>query len=133
MPNFGSESRRQYATLHRDLQRICDEAIKIYDFVISEGFRGKEAQNAAFNKGASQKQWPDGEHNKMPSTAMDCYPYPVDWSSKEANTQRTVLMAGIILATAFHLGIPLRWGGDWNMDGDTRDEHFRDYGHFELH
>jgi peptidoglycan L-alanyl-D-glutamate endopeptidase CwlK len=122
----------QYKTLHPDLQKVCDESIKYYDFVISEGFRGKDAQNAAYNKGASQKQWPNGEHNHMPSTAMDCYPWPVDWSDAEKNTQRTVLMAGIMLGVAHMLGIKLRWGGDWNQDGDTRDEHFRDYGHLEL-
>lgn len=132
MPKFGSASLAQRATLHPNLQRVLDDVIQHYDFVITEGFRGKAAQNAAYAKGNSQKQWPNGEHNHLPSTAVDIYPYPVDWSDDVKNIQRSVLLAGMVLATGWKLGIPIRWGGDWNKNGDTRDEHFRDYGHFEL-
>jgi hypothetical protein len=132
MPKFSTASRERLATCVDDLQRVMVEAIKIMDFTVVEGHRGKAAQNIAFNKGLSQKQWPNGEHNSEPSRAVDITPYPIDWSDAEKNTQRMVLLAGIVLACAFHLGIKLRWGGDWNMNGDTRDEHFRDYGHFEV-
>ena len=129
---YSQASLKQRATLHPDLQRVLDEALKIYDFSIIEGFRSKEAQNLAYAKGNSQKQWPNGEHNSWPSKAADIMPYPVDWSDTAANLQRCCLLAGIVIATAFKLGIKIRWGGDWNSNGDTRDEHFRDYGHFEL-
>lgn len=132
MPKFSQASLVQYNTLHPKLQRVLDDAIQHYDFSIIEGFRNKAAQNLAFAKGNSQKQWPNGEHNRLPSTAVDIMPFPVDWSDAAANLQRCCLLAGIMLATGWKLGIPLRWGGDWNSNGDTRDEHFRDYGHFEL-
>jgi peptidoglycan L-alanyl-D-glutamate endopeptidase CwlK len=133
MPKFSAASRAQLLTCDERLQRVMVEAIKLYDFAVIEGHRGEAAQNIAFAKGNSQKRWPNGEHNGTPSRACDIQPYPIDWSDAQANTQRACLLAGIVLACAFHLGIKLRWGGDWNMNGDTRDEHFRDYGHFELH
>lgn len=129
---FGLESQRQINTCDERLQRVMLAASEMYNFSVLEGFRDEVAQNRAYAKGLSQKQWPYGEHNHSPSTACDVAPYPIDWSDREAARQRFVLLAGIIIATGFHLGIPIRWGGDWNMNGDTRDEHFRDYGHFEL-
>ena len=41
-------------------------------------------------------------------------------------------MAGYIQATADKLGIKIRWGGDWDSDGDLDDQTFMDLGHFEL-
>lgn len=132
MPKFGSASRTQLATCHPKLQEVMNEAIKFIDFTVLEGFRGKEAQNAAYAAGNSQKKWPNGNHNRNPSTACDVTPFPADWSDKAVAHERFVYLAGYIMATAERMGIPLRWGGDWNMNDDTRDENFRDYGHFEL-
>lgn len=129
---FGKESMRQYNTLHPKLQKVFDEVIKHFDFAITEGFRNQYDQNVAFATHKSQLQWPNGEHNHLPSTAADAYPYPLDWSDDAKNLQRMSLFAGMVLATGWRLGINLRWGGDWNRNGDTRDEHFRDFGHFEL-
>ena len=132
MPKFGVESKKQYATLHPKLQRVFDEVIQHFDFAITTGFRNEYEQNIAYAKKLSQKRWPFGEHNHLPSTAADAYPYPLDWSDDAKNIQRMCLFAGMVLATGWRLGINLRWGGDWNRNGDTRDENFRDYGHFEL-
>ena len=33
---------------------------------------------------------------------------------------------------AKELGVSIRWGGDWNMDGNSKDEQFYDGPHFEL-
>jgi peptidoglycan L-alanyl-D-glutamate endopeptidase CwlK len=129
---FGKASMVQYVTLDKRMQKVLDEVIKMYDFQIVEGFRGQIAQDWAYKNKKSQVRWPNGKHNKLPSKAVDIYPYPVDWSDDPKNIQRSVLLAGMVLATGFRLGIPLRWGGDWNSDGDTRDENFRDYGHFEI-
>jgi peptidoglycan L-alanyl-D-glutamate endopeptidase CwlK len=133
MPAFGPESRRQLATCHPDLQRVMLEAIKVFDFSIVEGHRGKEKQDRAFANGASKVQWPDGKHNAIPSRAVDCAPFPIDWSDRPKAIERFVYMAGVIMATADRLGVSLRWGGDWNRNEDMRDEGpFRDYPHFEL-
>lgn len=131
MPEFGATSEKQLATCHEDLQTVLRDAVQYFDFSVVEGHRNEEDQEAAFARGASQKHWPDGNHNKLPSKAADCMPYPIDWSDK--GRERVILMAGFILASARRLGISVRWGGDWNMNDDTRDEGFRDIDHFELH
>lgn len=134
MPKFGSASQKQLATCHPDLQRVLNEAIQIVDFVVVEGHRGKEAQNAAFAKGLSKLPYPKGNHNALPSRAADIAPWPVDWSDNRKALERFVFMQGIVWACAHKLGIAIRWGGDWNRNLDMRDEGaFRDYPHVELY
>ena len=133
MPNFGTASQIQLATLHLDLQRILLDAIQYFDFSIIEGYRGEDAQNKAFATGKSKLPWPKGNHNKLPSTAVDCAPSPIDWSDKPDAIRRFCYMAGFIQASARRLRIKIRWGGDWNQNDDLRDEgSFRDWPHFEL-
>lgn len=132
MPKFGSVSYKQYNTLCKELQQILDDVIIVFDFSILEGFRNEEDQNKAYARGVSQKKWPQGKHNKNPSNAVDIAPYPIDWSNKEAARQRFCYLAGFVMYAAIKRGIKLRWGGDWDGDRDTRDEHFRDLGHFEV-
>lgn len=132
MPTFSNASLAQLDSCHVNLQRLAHEAIKVYDFAVVEGHRGQAKQDAAYAAGNSQVKWPHGAHNATPSRAFDVMPYPIDWSDKPANHERSALLAGVLFAVAKQLGIKIRWGGDWNSDGDTRDERFRDYGHFEL-
>ncbi len=134
MPTFGAASKEELATLHPDLQLVLEDAIQYFDFSIVEGHRGEAAQNKAFQTGKSKLPWPKGNHNKTPSTAADCAPYPIDWSDEADAVRRFCYMAGFIMASARRLGIPLRWGADWDKDDDLRDEKgkLRDFPHFEL-
>lgn len=132
MPKFGDKSKKELATCVKGLQIVANAAIEIMDFTVLEGHRNERDQNIAFAKGLSQRQWPNGEHNEKPSKAMDVAPWPIDWKNEEKSIQRFVLLAGVMLAVAHQKGIKLRWGGDWNRNFDTRDEKFRDYGHFEV-
>lgn len=132
MPIFSKASKKQLETCDPRIQKICNEAIKIIDFTVVEGHRGKEAQNAAFAKGLSQVRFPYGNHNKSPSLAVDIAPYPIDWSNSQKAIERFVFLQGVIYATAKKLNIKIRQGLDWNMNLDMRDERFRDYPHFEL-
>lgn len=108
------------------------EAIKEFDFSVIEGHRGEAAQNAAYAKGLSKLRWPHGNHNHLPSLAVDIAPYPLDWSDKLKAQLRFAYLAGHVMSVAKRLGIPLRWGGDWNRNQDPRDESFLDLPHFEL-
>lgn len=112
--------------------------IGLFDFTVLEGHRGEEAQNRAYAKGLSKLPWPRGKHNSSPSKAVDIAPYPIDWGDgetplkAEATRQRFCYLAGFVMAVALQREISLRWGGDWNGNRDTRDESFRDLGHFEI-
>jgi peptidoglycan L-alanyl-D-glutamate endopeptidase CwlK len=132
MPSFGLASKAQLATCHPRLQLVLNEAIKYFDFMVVEGHRGKEAQNAAFKAGLSKLQWPNGNHNATPSRAADIAPYPVDWKEGEKPHLRFAFMMGVVLVCAKQLGVKIRFGMDWNRNLDPRDESFMDLPHVEL-
>lgn len=128
MPSFGAESLRHLATLDPKLQRLLNEAIKYVDFTITCGFRNQEDQHKAFLAGNSKLDWPDGQHNKSPSRAVDVAPYPIDWNDAEAFT----LLSGIILGISYTMGIPIRIGIDWDSDLVVKEHSFKDRPHIEL-
>lgn len=132
MPSFSQKSLAQLQTCDSRLQKIARRAIGVMDFSVVEGHRDKEHQDIAMAKGLSQTPWPLSKHNKEPALAMDCAPYPIDWSDNEKARQRFCLLAGVMLMAAAIEGVKLRWGGDWDSDKDTRDERFRDLPHFEI-
>ncbi len=127
MPQFSQRSLGRLQELHPDLQRLLKEAIKHVDFIILEGFRGREAQETAFEQGKSEKHWPDGKHNKIPSEAADLAPFPVDWT----DTRRFIRVLSIIQGIALAMGIRVRLGLDWNGDF-LFNEQLHDYPHIEL-
>jgi len=132
MPSFGARSRERLATCHPDLRLVFGEVVKRFDCTILEGHRGKAAQDAAFERGASKLRFPDGKHNGQPSAAVDAAPFPIDLSDRPAALRRCCFFAGYVLAVADDLEIPLRWGGDWDGDRDLSDQSFNDLVHFEL-
>lgn len=128
MPSFSPQSEKQLSTCDERLQKIARIAIEVMDFVVMEGHRGKEAQDVAVARGASKVSWPHGKHNSIPSLAMDVAPFPIDWK----DTERFVLLHGVIKAIAHDLGIKIRHGIDWDSDLNMREERFKDFPHIEL-
>lgn len=128
MPKFSERSLERLETCHPDLQAVMNVAILGYDFTILEGHRGRDAQNEAHRTGKSQLKFPQSKHNKVPALAVDIAPYPVDWEDLE----RFYFLAGYVHAVADRLEVEIRWGGDWDGDGDLHDSSFLDLPHFEL-
>jgi len=110
------------------LQRILKEAIRHVDFSILEGHRDERRQNRMYDEGRSKLRWPDSKHNKTPSLAVDLAPHPLDWG----NLARFAHLAGMCRGIASQMGIKLRWGGDWDRDGELSDNRFNDLPHLEL-
>lgn len=81
MPTFSKSSKERLATCHPDLQAVCNELIKQYDFSVLCGRRGEKEQNEAYKKGTSNVRFPNSAHNKTPSLAVDIAPYPIDWNN----------------------------------------------------
>ena len=128
MWKYGENSLRELSTCHEDLQEILHEAIKLMDLAVIQGHRTKVEQDEYFAIGTSEVQWPHSKHNTQPSRAVDVAPYPIEWADRE----RMHYMAGMIKGIALDKGIALRWGGDWDMDGEVKDNTFDDLVHFEL-
>ena len=128
MPSFGRASQYQLDTCHSDLQKVLNEAIKHVNFSVTCGFRNQSDQDKAFADGNSKLKWPNGEHNKLPSRAVDVAPYPCDRNDAEAFT----LLSGIIYGVACVMGINVRLGSDWDMDLNIKEHSFKDRPHVEL-
>ena len=128
MPRFGRRSRKNLETCHEDLQALFNEVIKYFDCTVIQGHRGEEEQNKYFDEGKSKVRYPNGRHNASPSNAVDVVPYPIDWD----DTDRMYYFSGFVKGIASQMGIPIRWGGDWNDNTEVKDTNFKDLPHFEL-
>lgn len=123
---FGTASKKELKQLHPLLVEIANDAIKVIDFRILDSSRGYDEQMLAYKKGTSKAKFGESAHNWTPAIAMDLLPAPYDWDDMPSFLN----MGKVVMAIAKKRNIPLRWGGDWNMDGKTTDGW--DFPHFEL-
>ena len=122
MPTFGTVSKRNLAKAHPKIQAVMNEAIKRIDFKVLDSERGEAAQTRAFLTGHSKARWKQSAHNYHPSIAVDLFPAPFD------------KLYRVIMEVAKELGVPLRSGDDWDMNGlRPGDKDNWDAGHYELH
>lgn len=139
MPAYSSTSARRLAECHPDLQTLFNEVIKHYDCSVLCGARSQEDQNQAVREGRSKVTWPNSNHNvdgskQTTAWAADVAPYPIDWQDGKG----FALFAGKVMETARQLRAQgrmryaIRWGGDWDSDGNVREHSFFDGPHFEL-
>lgn len=131
MVKLGKKSIERINTIHPDLQKVLYLSFETmpFDITVIEGVRSLEQQKINVAKGVSKTL--NSKHLKQPdgwSHAVDTAPYPIDWEDKNRFNE----MATVYLKAAKELGIPVRWGGDWNRNGDWKDEKFYDGPHLEL-
>lgn len=132
-PSYGASSLRRLATCDTDIQEIFDEVINYIDIGVTCGFRNKEDQNAAYASGASTLLFPRGKHNSQPSRAIDVMVYtPGIGYIQNDNKGDYRVLANIVFTIAQERNINIRWGGDWDGDGDMTDQTLHDVGHFEI-
>ena len=119
MPKFGKASLQRREFLCKDLKRLVDAVIKVYDFSIIETHRDRTEQERCYNTGISKAHFGESAHNYNPSFAMDVYPYPVPRKQIngvvqiDSNSSEWNKMGQIFKDMAENLGIELEWGGDW--------------------
>mgnify|MGYP001210679241 FL=1 len=124
MPRFGSRSRRRLKGVDAKLVNVLNATVKIMDITVIEGVRSKERQAELLEKGATKVKY--SKH--MEGRAVDVAPYPIQWKDRE----RFHYMGGIIRGVGSQMGIKVRWGGDWDSDGEVKDNNFDDLVHIEL-
>ena len=128
MPKFSKKSKAKLNTCDKRLIELFNKVVKKFDCTIIEGHRSKDRQNKLFDEGKSKLQYPNGKHNATPSMAVDVAPYPIDWNDRE----RFTYFAGYVVGIAYQMGLNIRWGGDWDMDTQVKDNNFDDLPHFEI-
>ena len=124
MYKFGKRSRERLKGVDARLVNVLNELIKMMDITVIEGLRSAERQKELLAKGATKVKY--SKH--MEGKAVDIAPYPIDWDNRDG----FYYMGGMVRGIAKQLNIDIRFGGDWDSDGDTKDNNFDDLVHIEL-
>lgn len=132
---FGITSLKRLSTCDPRLSAVLLLAIdrSPIDFGIAEGHRSLERQKELFDEGKSKVDGVTrkGKHNYTPSQAVDVYAFINGRASWEGSS--LLFIAGVIFSCASELGLRLRWGGNWDQDGEiVTDQKFQDFPHFEI-
>ena len=128
MPRFGKRSKERLKGVDVKLVNVLNELIKIMDVTIIEGVRSEAKQKEYFAKGKSKIDGVTklGQHQK--GKAVDLAPYPIDWNDRD----RFYYMGGMLRGIAQQLKVDVRYGGDWDGDGQVYDNDFDDLVHIEV-
>ena len=124
MYKFGRRSQERLKGVDARLINVLNELIKMMDVTIIEGLRSAERQKELLAKGATKVKY--SKH--MEGKAVDLAPYPIDWENRDG----FYYMGGMVRGIAKQLNIDIRFGGDWDSDGDTKDNSFDDLVHIEV-
>lgn len=136
---LGPQSRARLQGVHPDLVKVVQRAIELtdQDFMVLEGVRTPARQKELYAQGRTapgpKVTWTlNSNHFVNPKTgfghAVDLVPFPVDWSHAKLD-----VVSKAMFAAAWELGVPIRWGADWDRDGKPREKGETDSPHFELH
>jgi len=124
MPKFGKRSKERLRGIDARLVSVLNELVKIMDVTIIEGLRSEQRQEKLLKEGSTKTKF--SKH--ITGKAVDLAPYPIDWEDRD----RFHYMGGMIRGIAKQLNVPVRWGGDWDSDGETKDNRFDDLVHVEI-
>ena len=143
---LGEASKEKLKGVHPQLVKLMTEAVKEspYDFRIVQGVRTAEYQNGLYQQGRTKPGKVvtncDGFKNKSNHQAKaDGYGHAIDificgvvengqyrkFTTQEGyDNKKMTLVATHVKNVAQKLGVPVKWGGDWDK--------FKDYPHFEI-
>lgn len=133
------------------LVAVVKRAIQIseVDFMVVEGVRSREQCMANYGKGRSAGQlaafripasyaqpkaakvtWLNNPFasKHCDGLAVDLLPAPYDWKDTKPFDQVALAM----MQAAEDCGVHIRWGADWDRDGNPRERGETDSPHFEL-
>ena len=149
--NLSQKSLDRMNGVDERLQRVVKRAIQLskQDFMVLEGVRTRQQCMVNYGKGrtiaqcvvkgvpaqyanpnAAKVTWLNNPFasKHVSGKAVDLVPYPVDWNDlKKFDT-----IAQAMLQAAKELGVPVRWGADWDGDGKPRERGESDSPHFEI-
>jgi len=140
---FDSTSAKNLAEAHLLLQHLLNAARGRIAFQVLDARRGKAAQELAFKLGHSKAHYGQSPHNYTPAIACDITPLPVNgkipWDDRDAFKDLWLVIGWFNpknnqgSGLALEMRIPIRWGGDWGMDGSHEKGSGWDMPHYELH
>lgn len=138
MFKLGPASRKKLEGLHPNLVAVVTRAIQLttQDFSVTCGVRTLAEQKELYAQGRTKPgqivTW-TLKSRHLPAAdglgrAVDLAPYPIDWN----DLSKFDAIAKAMFQASKELGIPIRWGADWDQDGNPRERGETDSPHFEL-
>ena len=115
------------------LVNVVKRAIEIseVDFTVLEGVRTLERQRELYAQGRTAPgkivTW-TMKSRHIEGKAVDLVPYPLDWNDLEKFNK----IKDAMFQAARELDVNLRWGADWDGDGNYREKGEYDSPHFEI-
>ncbi|ESQ89981.1 peptidase M15 [Asticcacaulis sp. AC460] len=154
MFKLSARSQANLQNVHPKMIRVINRALEIsdVDFMAIEGVRTLHRQHQLYGQGRTPAELrkvgvkPDLSRPELPVVtwtlrskhfvdprtgyghAVDLLPAPYDWKDPRPFNQ----LADAMFAASIELGIPIRWGADWDRDGKPRERGETDSPHFEL-
>lgn len=136
---LGKTSTANLVGVHPELVAIVKRALELstVDFKVDCGVRTPERQAELYAQGRTKPgqvvTWTlNSNHfiNKLTKYghAVDLVPLPVDWTNLAAFDA----VAKAMFQAAKERNIELRWGADWDQDGNPRERGETDSPHFEI-
>jgi len=115
-----------------DLVAVVRRAAEIMPITVIEGVRTAKRQAELYAQGRNGDPRPivtwTMASKHITGQAVDIGPHPLDWNDRKA----FLALAGAMFAAAQSLGVRIRWGGDFDMDGKIMERGEADLVHFET-
>lgn len=130
---LGKTSLARLQGVDETLVNVVKRAIEIseVDFSVLEGVRTLERQRELYAQGRTAPgkivTW-TMKSKHIEGKAVDLVPYPLDWNDLEKFNK----IKDAMFQAARELDVNLRWGADWNENGEYREKGEYDSPHFEI-
>ena len=130
---LGKTSLARLQGVDETLVNVVKRAIEIseVDFTVMEGVRTMERQRELYAQGRTAPgkivTW-TMKSRHIEGKAVDLVPYPLDWNDLEKFNK----IKDAMFQAARELDVNLRWGADWDGDGNYREKGEYDSPHFEI-
>lgn len=130
---LGKTSLARLQGVDETLVNVVKRAIEIseVDFTVMEGVRTLERQRELYAQGRTAPgkivTW-TMKSRHIEGKAVDLVPYPLDWNDLEKFNK----IKDAMFQAAKELDVNLRWGADWDGDGNYREKGEYDSPHFEI-
>lgn len=135
---LSNASRKRLGRVHPSLVAVVNRAIQLttQDFSVTCGVRTLAEQKELYAQGRTKPgeivTW-TLKSRHLPAAdglgrAVDLAPYPIEWT----DLAKFDAIAKAMFQASDELGIPIRWGADWDQDGNPRERGETDSPHFEL-
>ena len=137
MFKLSQRSLNRLVGVNENLVNVVKRAIEIseVDFMVVEGLRTKQRQDELYAQGRTKPgkvvTW-TMKSKHIDGLAVDIAPCNKDGSINWNDLKMFDKMADAMFKAAEELGVKIRWGRDWDMDGTSGEKGETDSPHFEL-